>query len=94
MKGIVWKITTIVIMIYVVIMGLLGGIPEREILYETIRNLYFHVPMWFTMVTMFLVSVVFSIRYLSSSNKLYDAWAVEFANVGILFGFLGLTTGM
>ncbi|MFY0672016.1 MAG: cytochrome c biogenesis protein CcsA [Bacteroidia bacterium] len=75
-------------------MGLLGAIPEREILYETIRNLYFHVPMWFSMVAMFGTSVFFSIKYLSTSNSRFDDWAVEFANIGILFGFLGLTTGM
>jgi heme exporter protein C len=75
-------------------MGLLGAIPEREILYETIRNLYFHVPMWFSMVAMFGTSVFFSIKYLSTSNSRFDDWAVEFANIGIFFGFLGLTTGM
>jgi heme exporter protein C len=75
-------------------MGLLGAIPEREILYETIRNLYFHVPMWFSMVAMFGTSVFFSIKYLSTSNSRFDDWAVEFANIGIFFGLLGLTTGM
>lgn len=94
MKGIIWKSATALILIYVVIMGLLGAIPEREILYETIRNLYFHVPMWFSMVAMFGTSVFFSIKYLSTSNSRFDDWAVEFANIGIFFGFLGLTTGM
>lgn len=94
LKGIIWKSATAAILIYVVIMGFLGAIPEREILYETIRNLYFHVPMWFSMVAMFGTSVFFSIKYLSSSNSRFDDWAVEFANIGILFGFLGLTTGM
>lgn len=75
-------------------MGLLGAIPEREILYETIRNLYFHVPMWFSMVAMFGTSVFFSIKYLTTSNSRFDDWAVEFANIGIFFGLLGLTTGM
>ncbi|MBI1183981.1 ABC transporter permease [bacterium] len=75
-------------------MGFLGPVPEREILYETIRNLYFHVPMWFTMTAMFITSLVYSIKYLNTKQESYDVWAVEFANGGILFGFLGLTTGM
>jgi heme exporter protein C len=94
LKGIIWKSATALILIYVVIMGLLGAIPEREILYETIRNLYFHVPMWFSMVAMFGTSVFFSIKYLTTSNSRFDDWAVEFANIGIFFGLLGLTTGM
>lgn len=77
-----------------VIVGFLGSIPEKEILYETIRNLYFHVPMWFTMVFLFLASLFYAIKYLNSQNPNHDYWSVEFANGGILFGFLGLTTGM
>ena len=31
--------------------------PNRSLLYETIRNLNFHVPMWFTMMLLQLVAV-------------------------------------
>lgn len=94
LKGVYWKITCIVILFYVVVQGFLGQVPEREILHETIRNLYFHVPMWFTMTALFSISVFYSIRHLSSQDIKHDYYAVEFANIGILFGALGLTTGM
>lgn len=94
MKGVFWKLASVVILFYVVIQGFLGAVPEREILLETIRNLYFHVPMWFTMTALFTASVFYSIRHLSSQDPKHDYRAVEFANIGILFGFLGLTTGM
>ena len=94
MKGIVWKSICIFILIYVVIMGFLGGVPEKEILNETIRNLYFHVPMWFTMIALFSVSVFNSLAHLSTRKAFYDHRAVEYANAGILFGLMGITTGM
>lgn len=94
MKQPYWKIAAALLLIYSVVAGLLGPIPQREILYETIRNLYFHVPMWFAMVFLFIASLVYAIAYLHTSNPLFDRWSVEFANTGLLFGFLGITTGM
>lgn len=94
MKGIVWKSLCIFILIYTVIMGFLGDVPEKEILNETIRNLYFHVPMWFTMIILFFISVFNSLAHLSTQKSKYDHRAVEYANAGILFGFMGIVTGM
>ena len=74
-------------------MGFKGSIPELNILEESIRNLYFHVPMWFAMMTLMLVSVVYSIRYLSKQKIEDDIKAAAFAKVGFLFGFLGILTG-
>ncbi len=67
--------------------------PNREILNETIRNLMFHVPMWFTMMLILLISVIYSIRYLSGFNPVHDLIARQAVNVGLLFGILGLLTG-
>lgn len=67
--------------------------PYREILYETIRNLFFHVPMWFAMMVILLISFVYSIKYLGSENPLHDTIAQEAVKVGLLFAVLGLTTG-
>ncbi|MBI3142107.1 MAG: cytochrome c biogenesis protein CcsA [Bacteroidetes bacterium] len=82
------------LLVYTVVVGLMGPIPQREILYETIRNLYFHVPMWFAMIFLFIASMVHAVRYLYTSKPEFDTWSVEFANIGLLFGFLGITTGM
>lgn len=67
--------------------------PFRNILSETIRNTYFHVPLWFGMVLIFLGSVVFSIRYLRGFREDDDQKAVALTTVGILYGILGLITG-
>lgn len=94
MKKSWWKILTVLLLLYTLVGGLLLDVPRLAILNETIRALYFHVPMWFGMVLMFLVSVVYSVRYLSSQSRQHDLMAVEFANAGIVFGILGMLTGM
>lgn len=69
-------------------------VPRLNIVNETIRALYFHVPMWFGMVVMFLVSTIYAIKYLRNSNSRNDIISVEFANTGLIFGLLGISTGM
>lgn len=44
-----WKIVCIVLLVYTITGGLLMDVPRVRILNETIRNLYFHVCMWFAM---------------------------------------------
>jgi heme exporter protein C len=88
-----WKILCIILLLYTVIAGFLGGVPAKPILYETIRNLYFHVGMWFAMMFFFIISLVNAIRYLRSNNQLFDIYSVHFARTGIVFGLLGLSTG-
>jgi heme exporter protein C len=88
------KILAVVILFYVHIAGLLANVPRLDILNETVRALYFHVPMWFGMVLLFLISVYYAIRYLQNQVSAYDRKSVEFANVGLAFGILGMITGM
>lgn len=89
-----YKIVAIVAIIYVIIAGLLIDVPELPILYESIRNLFFHVPLWMSMTLIFLVSVYYSIKYLKTNDINYDRIASECVNVGIVFGILGFLTGM
>lgn len=93
MKKVWWKIFCAALLMYTVIGGFLMNVPHVALLQETIRNLYFHVCMWFAMMILFTISVVYSIRYLSSQKQEDDIAAVESANIGILFGILGLITG-
>lgn len=93
MKKYWWKILCVILLLYTIIGGLLMPVPALNILHETIRNLYFHVTMWFGMMIIFLVSFVYAIRYLNDPRQEYDIVSVEAANVGILFGTLGLVTG-
>ena len=88
------KITAVLLVIYVHIGGLLFDVPRLNILNETIRALYFHVPMWFGMVLLFLISVFNSILYLRKPSRDLDIKSVEYANVGLTFGILGMITGM
>ena len=93
MKKSWWKILGAALVIYATIAGLLLGVPHLDILNETIRNLYFHVPMWFAMIILFSISVFHSIKSLNSKNEIDDLKAVESINAGIIFGILGLVTG-
>ncbi|HEV2353782.1 MAG TPA: cytochrome c biogenesis protein CcsA [Puia sp.] len=88
-----WKIICVVLLVYTIIAGFLGGVPAKPILNETIRNLYFHVAMWFGMMILFTVSLVYSVRYLRTTKTVHDVYAVEYAKGGLLFGCLGLATG-
>ena len=88
-----WKILGAVLVLYATIAGFLAKVPELPILHETIRNLYFHVPMWFAMIVLFSISVFYSIKVLRSNNPLDDIKAVESVNTGIVFGILGIITG-
>jgi len=89
-----WKYLGVALIIYSLIAGLLIKIPALPIIYESIRNLFYHVPMWFAMILILLLSVIFSIRYLQTNNPLYDVIAAQTASVGLLFGCLGMVTGM
>jgi heme exporter protein C len=89
-----WKILGSVLVLYSVIGGLLIKVPVLPILHESIRNLYFHVPMWFSMIIVYLISVIYSIKYLNSGDEKHDLIAVESVNTGIVFGFIGLASGM
>ncbi|RZJ16865.1 MAG: ABC transporter permease [Acinetobacter sp.] len=88
-----WKILGAILVIYTSVAGLLLGVPHLNILNETIRNLYFHVPMWFAMIVLFSISVFYSIKFLWKGNEIDDIKAVESVNVGIVFSILGLVTG-
>ena len=67
--------------------------PFRNIIYESIRNTYFHVPLWFSMLFLFLGSVIYSIRFLRKAELDADYRALSLTRAGVLMGVLGLITG-
>ncbi len=67
--------------------------PFRGILYETIRNTYFHVCLWFAMIILLITSVVHSFKYLRNFRMEDDQKSMSFTMVGTLFGMLGIITG-
>ncbi len=67
--------------------------PFRVILYETIRNVFFHVAIWMAMFVLLIVSLIYSIKYLRSNDLIHDAVAASFAHVAVLLGAIGMITG-
>jgi heme exporter protein C len=90
----VWKIVCVLLLFYTVIAGFLLPVPALPILNETIRNLYFHVTMWFAMIIHMAISIIYSIKYLSGSQLRNDLKAEQYAITGMMFGVAGLITGM
>ena len=89
-----WKILSVVLLLYTLVGGFLMNVPRLPILNESIRALYFHVPMWFGMTLMYTVSAVYAIQYLRKPGRDIDLVSLEFANTGMIFGMLGMATGM
>lgn len=89
-----WKILCFLLLIYVSVMGFLVKVPVLDgRLQQSVRNLFFHVPMWFGMMILLSVSVFYAIKYLRNPKPVYDHYAAEFARGGVVFGFLGIVTG-
>jgi len=78
----------------VILAGFLGQIPQLDILEQSARNLYFHVPMWFTLMLGTVISAYHSLRYLQTGSRMRDLRAREAAWMALLFGLLGIVTGM
>lgn len=88
-----WKILSVLLLVYAIVGGLLLPVPALRQLQETIRNLYYHVSMWFAMMIIFTASLVYSIKYLRTLDFKYDIYARELAAVGVVLGLLGYSTG-
>jgi heme exporter protein C len=89
-----WKILGILLVAYALIGGMLLPVPDLAILEQSIRNLFYHVPMWFGMILMLLASAVHAIRFLSKGKMESDVYSVNLVNVAIIFGTMGIVTGM
>jgi heme exporter protein C len=90
----IWKIFTIVLLLYVILGGLLFEVPKLPVIHQTIRNVYFHVGMWFSMIFILFLGFVYSLLYLNKMDIKYDRMANATVKTGLLFGFLGIVTGM
>lgn len=88
------KILSVLLLIYTAAAGILLEVPRLPILNETIRVLYFHVPMWFTMIFLLLLSSFNAYKFISTKNIKYDLISYNYAHVGVYFGVLGIVTGM
>jgi heme exporter protein C len=88
-----WKVLSVILLFFTFTAGFLIKVPHIGNLYGTIRNFFFHVPMWFGMMVLFIVSVVYAVKYLRNPSIDADIYSKEYAKTGIVFGVLGLITG-
>lgn len=91
---IIYKFLAAVLLFYALIAGFLMEVPLLPALGDAIRNLFFHVGMWFSMVTLLAIAVVAGALYLKNLRISYDIIAEQAVNLALLFGLLGLLTGM
>ena len=95
-----WKILCVLCLLFAFVAGLnvfnlsTFAVPRLDILQESVRNLYYHVTMWMSMMILFTVSVVNAVLYLRTNNLKYDNRSRQYAVIGILFGVLGYATGI
>lgn len=89
-----WKEMAIFGMFYTIIAGFLMPVPRLPIINESIRNQYFHVAMWMAMVIVLFASALYAVKYLNKGKLSDDILSSEFANLGLIFGVLGIVTGM
>ena len=98
-----YKVLAVLLLAYILIYGLTVVVPAMPGLEESSRNLFYHVPMWFVVITLMTISVVQSVKFLRMSDPDRDAVsgvplhadlkAREAARTGVLFALLGLITG-
>ncbi len=82
------------LVIYSVIAGLYGPVPDLPVLRQSIRMLYFHVPMWFAMIFLHLVAMVRAIQYLRKGNQEKASQLPHLMKVALWSGIIGIITGM
>ncbi len=88
-----WKWLLGVWMTAVIVAAFLYARPVVPDLGETVRILFFHVPCAWIGTLAFLVSAVYSGRYLWKSRPRDDIGAMAAAEIGIVFTFLATVTG-
>ena len=89
-----WKALSVILLTYTIVGGFIYKFPALPILNETIRNVFFHIPMWYVMIVSFTVSGIAAISYLMNPTIKNDIISSQYAYVGIFFGMMGMLTGM
>lgn len=74
--------------------GLIWSPPERTMLGQSVRILYFHAPAAWLAYASFIVVAIASILYLWKRTRIWDIVALSSAEVGVLFTTLALISGM
>ncbi len=99
----VWKIFLFVLMVFVIVAGISFPVVEQPVkwyefpnipgLGENAKIIFFHVPTAWLTVLAFLMSTIFSVKYLKKKNLDDDAKAFTSAQLGMIFCILATVTG-
>ncbi|MFH0895151.1 MAG: cytochrome c biogenesis protein CcsA [Bacteroidota bacterium] len=89
-----WKIIGLALVAYSFVAGMLVEVPDLPVVRQSIRMVFYHVPMWFAMIAMLATSFFYSIRVLENKKTYQDMHALSAAKTAILFGLIGLISGM
>lgn len=89
-----YKPIAVVLISFSIVAGMLNDVPRLPILNESIRNLYFHVPMWFVLLFQMTVSLIYALKYLSNYQIENDIKSMCAAQIGFFFSIPGILTGM
>ena len=87
-----WKLLLFIAMTVVIVYSFITPAPQ-QIIGESSRIFYYHIPQAWVCVLAFLMSMIYSIRYLKSHNPADDDAAVNAAKLGFVFCFLATITG-
>jgi len=68
--------------------------PYRSVIYETVRNTFFHVAIWMAMFSLLIISITYSILFLIKKEMRYDQLSNGYTTVAIVYGLIGIATGM
>jgi len=88
-----WPLFPALLIMYSIIFGLTVSIPETPI-EETMRNVFFHVPMWFTMIFLFSIALLYSLLLFLKAKESYLNNIITAIETGLVFGLCGIITGM
>ncbi len=90
----IYKALALLLLTYALMAGLLIELPDiGGNIQQTSRNLFYHVPMWFTLMLLMALSLWWSIQYMRHGRLADDVKAREAVQLGLVFGVLGLCTG-
>lgn len=89
-----YKLIAAALIVFSIAAGLTNDVPRLAILNETIRNLYFHVPMWFALLFQMTVSLYYALKFLMNNQTQSDIISLSAAQTGFFFSVPGILTGM
>ncbi|MCX7877114.1 MAG: cytochrome c biogenesis protein [Ignavibacteria bacterium] len=74
-------------------MAIIFPIPKIGEMGDKARILYFHVPLAWVATLSFIMSLIYSVRYLRKRDEIYDIKSSSAAGIGLLFAVLATVTG-